>query len=544
MHFDEFSIDPINDVFIDPYDFFKESEEDNILIANYIKEASTDVSKKNIFQKIWNLIKRLFSFIVKTISRIFKFIISFFKSGKKKTANQCAEEANIKPMEMSKSNIQKKILSDPNITVTYHSDKNKLSSNKVNVQIPSNPNSTIQIDPTINMAFQQIKVKYDHDQWQFVVDTNPLVANSQIPIRGHKGYYGTYLILAYTLMKYVKDNGKENPISLIEKFCNMVNEINDIFKNNSISDKNDASYKKLYKLMDEIVEIDQKASTKLEADIKFYKDKAYNDKLTLVFKMNELSNVIEQLRKVSDLVANLDIEVFLQNIEFINNKFSINIFRNKYTTNDILKFFNNLANYLNCVSMGMNSITDNLSQVYTISCDYYETCSDKEKLSQFVELMVKGNIPPKYVMYNIYLISDKSLKGYQTKNAPIWGQSRVCFIPDNSDVVHKIAYNSLGYRANKDEQRIFNIFKKAKKDYILAPIEYVSKNEYIIDLKKVNDVGTVTENELKNITDEFNKIIEEINNDPKFMRKLLIEDIHKGNVGKINNRWVIIDYAM
>ena len=66
--------------------------EDGIVLADqWITEAQEGANKKNIFQKLWDLIKKFFSWIAKKLSQLWKWLVSKFKK-KSKTADQCVME--------------------------------------------------------------------------------------------------------------------------------------------------------------------------------------------------------------------------------------------------------------------------------------------------------------------------------------------------------------------------------------------------------------------------------------------------------------------
>ena len=79
--------------------------EDGVELSNqWITEAQEGATKKNIFQRLWELIKKFFSWIAKKLTQLWKWLVSKFKK-KSKTADQCVVEViGIETFEKGKNN--------------------------------------------------------------------------------------------------------------------------------------------------------------------------------------------------------------------------------------------------------------------------------------------------------------------------------------------------------------------------------------------------------------------------------------------------------
>jgi hypothetical protein len=187
---------PIN-LLYDPEELFQ--EDGNEVLIEYLKEAANGATKKNIFQKIWEFIKKVFKWIGQKLAQFAKFIKNLF-TRKTKPINEICEELGIKGN-----------TSDPN---------------PIKVSIPSNPKSKLQMAPDITLVLNPILIKIDHDKKtvKFSIDQVMLriITNKKSPIKG-QSFISDYIKSAMYLM--------QNPvlINILIDIANALNQKN--FKN-------------------------------------------------------------------------------------------------------------------------------------------------------------------------------------------------------------------------------------------------------------------------------------------------------------------------
>ena len=139
---------------LDPSRLFGESYEFSVLYESNQKEFSKvmsdtnkGVNKKNVFQKIWEFIKKIFRLIGKGITAIINYIQSLFGK-KKQTVDQIVSELSIKPKS--------------NPTTSKKSATNKQAS--VRVPIKSNPKSEVKMPSFIDCVIKPISLKLNSDE--------------------------------------------------------------------------------------------------------------------------------------------------------------------------------------------------------------------------------------------------------------------------------------------------------------------------------------------------------------------------------------------
>ena len=493
----EFTIDPIFDDIIDPHKYFENYDLDNKKLNEYITEASKNVNKKNILQRLLDLIKKIFNLVINGIKRLINFIINFIKKPKK-TIYGILDKLGIKPKE-SKS---------------IHESKEDSIKYKT-IIIPSNRLSKYRFDNNVKIPINTMKIQFSNNNEDITfTDVN------NVPIKGHDGISSSYMGTSLLLVSL----HESSILDIIYNIFNTILKIND----NNISEKNINEISNIIKsFTDKLVKIFDSVNNGTN---KFLNEINKTHELNL--KINQLREFNIKLQKTFDLLTKINIDNIIDKINNNSQEFSQN--------------FNRLTSFLVYLNFGVNFLTSSLKEIFMIPEKYLETIGTTETLSKFAEEMIISGFPAKYIMYNVYLISDKKLKGSKgNENAPIWGQSRVVFLPDNEDIVHKIAINGYGKLANVWEERNYNIFKLMKKDYILAPVTSVSENKYCLDMKKAkisDSLGDRFEQQFQ-IKEELADILNQINENPKYKNKIRINDVHADNIGILNNRLVLIDYA-
>ena len=153
---------------------------------------------------------------------------------------------------------------------------------------------------------------------------------------------------------------------------------------------------------------------------------------------------------------------------------------------------------------------------------------------------IDAGIPPRNIANNVYLLAKPELRG--TTLGIKAGQSRaVCFPDNNPSVVYKFAMNGMGLAANKTEHRIWNMTKKpafSELGKFLAPVQNSFADHACIVMARADKDSAG----LERVSDIVADFIEEFEKThPDFPYD--IEDLHAGNVGRLNGNPVAIDYG-
>lgn len=239
----------------------------------------------------------------------------------------------------------------------------------------------------------------------------------------------------------------------------------------------------------------------------------------------------------------------------------------KKIVDDNKDLFTSISFFIEKTTVGMNTLGNELSEIYKVDASYKGTCNDLKQLSRFVEYMINDGIPSIYVGYNTWYVLAYDLDNrdvYSTKNKkPRMGQTRIAFFPTKkgeSNKVVKVALNTAGVRANRGEKKLYDTFNALSKtehatlsfgddeqhlDEILAkPID--DYNGFVSTYEKLNTDFQLYK--LQSVADEMKK---QIGPDGKFLKdhgllKYAINDIHLNNIGATDNgsKWKIIDYYL
>ena len=505
---DKFTIDPIFDDIIDPHKYFENYDLDNKKLNEYITEASKNVSKKSIIKSLLNLIKKLFKMIINGIKKIIEFITSIFKKTSK-TVFDIIDEIGLKV---------KQII--------------KLGSNRYErIKVPANKLSTIKLGDDVTVPINPMKIKFENND-KVIIKILPYLYNNVI-VAGHHTQFGHFLLNMQLALDLI--NGKDKTLDEIADFIEALEIIKDKAQTNE-EIKSKKLGEKIQKIQNKFTALDKeyygnnlKNSQTLKTGL-FYK-----------FNLSDLRNMNTKLQEVYTKLIRESDDAFTNLNDYFN--------KNNSQYNDVIKnisyIFNELCNYLRGIQFGLNIITGSLKEIYDIPAEYIGAISDMETLSKFAEKLIQYGFPSKYVMLNLYLIADESLRGTKgNENAPIWGQSRVVFLPDNNEDIHKIAINALGLESNAAEYRVYKQFKEAKADDILAQVSWISGNKYALNMRKAKTMGIfkylLYKTKIDAMIKEASKKVQE-----HFKGNVHISliDIHPGNIGKIDDKLVLIDYG-
>jgi hypothetical protein len=138
------------------------------------------------------------------------------------------------------------------------------------------------------------------------------------------------------------------------------------------------------------------------------------------------------------------------------------------------------------LQIGCTLIASAMRNCYVIDADYCETIKDPAVLGQFVNKMLTAGIPDKYVAFNLWMVSDKSLKGNAKVEAPTWGMSRVVFRPEDPKIVYKMALNGWGIRSNISEIKISEAVYAAGQGEHFAKILWHDDTNSIVSMERLS----------------------------------------------------------
>lgn len=203
-----------------------------------------------------------------------------------------------------------------------------------------------------------------------------------------------------------------------------------------------------------------------------------------------------------------------------------------------VKNLNALTRDIMNLQMSMNALTSLMHGIYQIDRKYFGCAKTMEELDRFVALCIKYAIPTKYISWNLYKIASKELKGEGSEYSPIWGQSRVVFVPLNSNVVHKFALSEWGRQSIRSEENISSLFKKYGKEDLIATVVKTYPNHCAVDMEKVDTNKTAYGNVCGPLRNDMNEVLRDHN------VKIDIIDVHPGNIGRKNGKWCCIDYGL
>ena len=442
---------------------------------------------KAIFIKIWNMIKKLFSFISRQIMRVINFVKRIFKKGNPKSTNQILDDMGVKP-EKSESS----------------------SKTKETQSIPSNPISTTE-PPSVKEVSDSLICKFQKDG-TFTLSWNDI--QQHIDAQAGAAKWGYKIKEDFESQKGVDFNKCVRKAlhlvkdeQLLEIFEDVVNSMKDISSNKSLE------MKQLKNLDLFLNKVDWEGND-------YFHNYTYSVK------------DLESFQKRISTIA----------LEMVNLKDpDLNI-----TNTNYIPLMHKFINVLEQVQMGLNSITATLQHIYVADMGYKKSIKDINKLDQFVNECIKAGIPSKYVGFNAWYVSADEIKGptnsseFSPEFLPIWGQSRIVFFPPNKNIIYKVALSGMGLSANITETKVTNNIEKDEKlaKYI-CPVLKLYENKSIIEMGKVKTDKKLSKDEADRFKDTLNK---ELSN---YGRKFMINDIHLNNVGiDSTGNWVCFDYGM
>ena len=467
------------------FDSFLNESFNNDELMRIIYEASQTATKKNFFATIWELIKKAVAFIIKNVKKLISGIKAFITGNKSKT---------------SADDIMSQHVSHP---LTAASDSNTGGSNQV--QPLASEDSTV-TPPTLEAIAKDISAKFEKDN----SITFTMKNMKGINIRGVHDKSGLpnkrgRALKVITCLKHP---------DYVKSLSTLLNDIVDIVK--LVPASNAGMLSKINGNAQVRIKAEKisEQTRKLLINIDDYNlgDDQYN------ISYQEFNNFGKQLSSIYDILIKID------------NNYDLNQF-NRHTRDYIATALNIIGGITTELNFGMNALSSAIQQIYQVDAKYEKCIDNLKDLADVTEQMIKSGIPTKFVMWNVFFISNPKLYGKESRNHPKWGQSRVVFIPQGNNEVYKIALNSEGMRANNIELKLYAEFKAHNLNDVFCKTWCSCGNSTIINAEYVPTTLAAKEG---NVNGAFHaaRLSNEINNKIRAAGlRYYINDLHHYNFG-------------
>lgn len=472
-------------------------EDGTQFLEDVITEAGHGVSKKNIFQKIWTAIVKIWRWICKQWNRFLGWIKRLFSKKKAKTADQ----------------ILMGVIPAAAVAAGGAAGIATLNGIKtIDVDIPKSELSDMDIDNKIHLMIKPIRVSFTADKYSIEIkrdDAKDWLANNHGKVRGQsvaavvdiEDWWGT--IIAFTrdpaIMSHFRNifsairRAEDGKIVIPSDINELVTKFNDVF----------------WKTYGQV--------------------KNVNTSDTESIPLSRLDDIAKDLNDIMDLLDSFG-----------------DISRDSYVIGDSWNYnhtaatMNNLLEYCSKIQFAINAFTRVLQGVYLIDGKFRGSISDLSAMDKFITAMIQNAFPPKYVAYNSFLAaSPRLIQGKDADYAPIWGQSRLVVPSPDSNYVYKFALSKVGIFSNRNEWKLSEEFHK-----------YPGADEYIGVTYKIENNGSVTTAEsLKTKKDglpesEVAPIVGAVQKFCLDHHINMIDDLHSRNFGyKKNGKPAILDYG-
>ena len=496
-------------------------EHDNINLYNndiYQESGNGILTKiKNGLKYIWEKIVLIFRSIVNKISSLF----NKSKINEGDSINDIADNVISKNKNHTKTLVG---LSGATLiaglsALGYKVIKSKKNKNVVSVTIPADPSSKSISQTTVEVPINDdVTVKKSKDCEITIMMFNTL-SNSSTPVENKThgsrklpaDVYHSGVNSQVYFVRFMKDAEYREELNyIISEIIKCVNG-----KKINVKDVNNR--------LNELLKQDPyKRMRKVCGGPKSTDDFDHPEKFEVKITENEAVNAQKFLNE------NIDRLTSIQSFDKISN-----------VPDDVMDILNNVMNDLCDIQYSanrvMNYINDDARFIYA---DKIESIKEPAILGEYIMECIKNGFPAKYIAYNAWLISDRSIRGNDPAFKPIWGQTRAIFIPPDKDIIYKIALSSAGMFGNKTEAEFSKQIKNhGGKDLVAEVVNHY--NDGINSIERVNTKNIDTsENNIKALETNIKTFISE--NIPKAK----IFDIHSENVGiNKNGKLVVVDYG-
>lgn len=258
-------------------------------------------------------------------------------------------------------------------------------------------------------------------------------------------------------------------------------------------------------------------------DVKAFKKKEKIGKMVKIFMTPESHTyevTIDQIKAVQSWASSLLIDMEA----YTSTDVDIREF-----DKDIIKELNMVVRLLMRIQISLNYISSALNNSYIIDGEFYKAIRNLDVLDQFVGECIKAGIPPKYVAFNAWLISDECIRG-DGKYKPLFGHARATIFPPNKKIVIKIALSGLGVVSNETEVRFTELFKDMDRIDLIAPVLKEFKTNSIVAMERVDGNFNLSSSTCKKFAKKADEALTEYQK--KTGKKLNIQmgSQHVGNV--------------
>lgn len=206
---------------------------------------------------------------------------------------------------------------------------------------------------------------------------------------------------------------------------------------------------------------------------------------------------------------------------------------------------NHVVRLLMRIQISLNFVSNAMSNDFFIDAAFYGSIKNLALLDKFVDGCVKAGIPPKYVAYNAWLISDECIRGKGGYD-PIFGHARATFFPPNKKIVVKIALSGLGVVSNKTEVDFTKMFIDMDRVDLIAPVVHGFENNGIVAMERIHGKFDLKGKELSEYTRRANEALKEYQHKTHKVLNIEISSQHIGNVAYDNKYkcYRSIDYGV
>lgn len=288
--------------------------------------------------------------------------------------------------------------------------------------------------------------------------------------------------------------------------------------------KNPKTLKKLTELVD------------IAIDILFKNKHSHHTKFNLVCKkiINDINHAEKKEKLDSVTVSMKDLTDFQKEINSLLYK--IDEFSD--INRDVSKFdkatinsFNTLYKKLLDIQVSFNIVTSSFNNTLIIHSKYIGCIKNMTILDEFVNMLIEQGVPPKYIAYNTWLVSDECIRGKGDEYKPLWGQTRFTFFPNNDDrLCYKIAMSGAGITSNRAEIRTSEMFEKMDRVDLIAPVVKHWKNDTIVVMEKIKGNAIPSYATCLTYAKRCNDAIANYEKTHNIKFNITIQDQHKDNV--------------
>lgn len=477
-----------------------------------VMEAAAAAAPRQGGNRIIEFFKKIFEAIRRAISKMVNAVTSFFSRNKgKKSPNVIASSVvgDLPSSRVPKNRIGEDI---------------SIQNGQYRVKIPSHSKSSVKPAP-LNIPQTDIDVIFSgSDEIIFKRSPNGLFRNAspvdQTELKNEK--------------KNVRINSVRSIIPALEIICNQ-NEQTMFFKYiNRIIDyieQYSGSNAKTTNTRVSIISITERVIEMIYS--KGSSDYYSNDAIEFKTNMDEIKKFQASFARLHERF----LKTFDPNVDFNKNR-------------EIARAFTQTGDALAALQMSINSLTNQIVQSNHLSVRYWGTITEPRKLAKFAKACIDSGIPYKFIMYNVWLISDKDLHGGldESQYSPIWGQSRGVFFPlFDQEIIYKIALSGWGISSNKTECDITKILENTgnPKDIKLVPKVLDSYEQFTMlkmERVRISKSIIVTSDDIKTRFDEALARFNHHNNKHVSIR---LDDLHSKNIGydEIRRGPVVLDYG-